>query len=244
VDFVFTGKGSGTFNRNQVATRLMNNVVAQLQRTCPRVKLVSAKGVVNGNVVYNAVAESATGWLLLELGSARDMSLLAGGTAGTSSDKGNFARRRDFAGFPALLAATRGRPFLCSGTNGGSCTAVTEFKGASDSGATVVARSLLDGRGTQAVLTYRAQNRSGFLCSNPEQAQIEVIGSGASAAARSRMATDLRERLKPYGSEVCMGYAVRGSTITGANFKGTGARMGNEAVLTAAATMPSLRQGN
>lgn len=242
VGFTFTGKDRATFNKDGVATRLMNNVVTSLRRTCPRVGLVAAKGQVGGDVVYNAIAEAEGGWLLLELGSNRDASVLSGGDRGNAGDRAAFSRRRDFTGFGALLTATRGKPWLCSGQDAGSCTSASEFKNASEDGATVVARSLVDGGGTQAVLTYPAANRGGLLCSNPQTAKIEIVGGTASAAARNRMATDLRERLKPYGNEVCSGYAMRGGQIVSANFNAGGARIGQEALLTALTAQPRLRQ--
>ncbi len=242
VAFTFTGADRNTFNKDGVATRLMNNVVTALRRTCPQVKLVAAKGVVAGDVVYNAVAESEGQWLLLELGSVRDASVLSGGARGTSADRGNFGKRRDFAAFGAVLTATKGKPFLCSSLQAGTCLSSSEFRGATEDGATVVARSLLDGAGTQAILTYPATNRSGFLCSNPQDAKIEVSGGSASAAARARMATDLRERLKPYGDQVCSGYALRGVQLISANFDSNGARIGQETLLSAVSAQPKLRQ--
>jgi len=242
VSFTFVGPQAATFNKDGVATRLMNNVVATLRTSCSRVKLVAAKGTVNGQIVYNAVAESGGGWELLELGSSRDASMLGGGARGTSGDRVNFAKRRDFAAFGEVLTAMKGKPNLCGAPQGSSCTSISQFKNASEDGATVIARSLLDSRGTQAVLTYAALNRSGFLCSNPEQAKIDVVGGGATPAARARMAVDLRERLKPYGKQVCSGYALRGNQFTSANFDENGARMGQEALLTPTATNPTLRQ--
>ncbi len=242
VAFIFNGKDRATFNKDGVATRLMNNVVTSVRRTCPRVKLVAAKGTVNGEIVYNAVAEGESNWLLLELGSSKDSSLLAGGQRGTSADRANFAKRRDFSAFGAVMTATKGKPYFCSSPQAGSCTSSSEFRNASEDGATVVARSLLDGQGTQAVLTYAAANKSGFLCSDPQQAKIEVMGGTSSPAARARMATDLRERLKPYGNQVCSGYALRGAQIVSASFDSNGARIGQEALLTAGAAQPKLRQ--
>lgn len=242
VAFVFSGKDRATFNKDGVATRLMNNVVTSIRRTCPRVKLVAAKGTVNGEIVYNAVAEGESNWLLLELGSAKDSTLLGGGQRGTSADRANFAKRRDFSAFGAVLTATRGKPYFCSSPQAGTCTSSTEFRNASEDGATVVARSLLDGQGTQAVLTYAAVNKSGLLCSDPQQARIDVQGGSSSPAARTRMATDLRERLKPYGNQVCSGYALRGPQIITASFDSNGARIGPEALLSAGPSAPKLRQ--
>lgn len=242
VAFVFSGKDRATFNKDGVATRLMSNVVASIRRTCPRVRLVAAKGTVNGEIVYNAVAEGESNWLLLELGSAKDSSLLGGGQRGTSADRANFAKRRDFSALGAVMVATKGKPYFCSSPQAGTCTSSTEFRNASEDGATVIARSLLDGQGTQAVLTYAAVNKSGLLCSDPQRARIDVQGGYSSPAARTRMAIDLRERLKPYGNQVCSGYALRGPQIITASFDSNGARIGPEALLSAGATQPKLRQ--
>lgn len=244
VSLVFSGRTSGTFNEQGIATRLMNNAAQRLAATCGTVKLVTAKGVVNDRVVYNAVAEKATNWELLELGTSRDASLFAAGDGGTAGDQANFQRRRDFADFGAMLRAMGSQRFLCVGGNAAGCTSVTELRNASNGAATMVSRSLLDSRGTMAVLTYASTNQGGFLCGNPQTAQLEVIGNAASPMARQRMAADLRERLRPYGTRVCNGYAVRGSAITGANFASSGAKIGDPALLTVHAAMPKLRRAD
>ena len=244
VSLVFTGRSSGTFNDQGIATRLMNNAAQRLAATCGTVKLVTAKGVVNERVVYNAVAERSTSWELLELGSSRDSSLFANGEGGTAGDQANFQKRRDFADFGGMLRTMGGQRFLCVGSSGAGCTSVTELRNASAGTATMISRSLLDGRGTVAVLTYATTNQSGFLCGNPQGAQLEVVGNAASPIARQRMATDLRERLRPYGNRVCNGYALRGNAITGANFASSGAKIGDPAVLTMHANMPKLRRAD
>lgn len=242
VSFIFKGSDVGVFADGSIARRLMTDVVRETWRTCPKVKLVAAKGVNGDRVVYNAVADASGGWQLLELGSTRDSSLLGGGARGTSADRTNFLKRRDFSPLGTVLTAMKGKPYLCTSPRGATCTSASEFRNASEDGATLVARSLLDGAGTQAVLTYAATNRSGMLCSNPQQAKIEVTGGSGSPAARTRMATDLRERLKPYGDQVCSGYSVRGAQILSANFDANGARVGDEVLLTATAALPKLRQ--
>lgn len=242
VAFIFRATQPNAFADGSVARSLMTAVVQATWRSCPTAKLVAAKGVNGDRVVYNAVAEASTGWQLLELGSAREASLLAGGARGTSADRSNFLKRRDFSPFGTVLAAMKGKPYLCTSPRGMTCTSASEFRNASEDGATLVARSLLDGAGTQAVLTYAATNRSGMLCSNPQQAKIDVVGGNGSPAARARMAADLRERLKPYGDQVCSGYSVRGSQILSANFDANGARVGEEVLLTATAAAPQLRQ--
>lgn len=244
VSLVFSGRSSGTFNDQGIATRLMNNAAQRLASTCGAVKLVTAKGVVNDRVVYNAVAEKATNWELLELGTSRDASLFAAGDGGTAGDQANFQRRRDFADFGAMLRTMGSQRFLCVGANAAGCTSVTELRNASNGAATLVSRSLLDSRGTVAVLTYATTNQGGFLCGNPQNAQLEVVGNAASPMARQRMAADLRERLRPYGNRVCNGYAVRGSAITGANFASSGAKIGDPAILTMHAAMPKLRRAD
>lgn len=242
VAFTFTGPDQTTFNKGGVATRLMNNVVVLVRQSCPQVKMVSAKGVVGSQVVYNAIAEGETRWLLLELGSSRDAGMLTGTGRGTSADRANFARRKDFSGFGDVLATMKGKMFLCDSAMSGSCTASSEFRNATDKRANVTLRSLLDKGGTKALMTYSATNQNGFMCFNPEAAKIEVVGGQSSPAARVRFATDLRERLKPYGSQVCSGYALRGSQLVSANFGADGARIGNETILTALASEPALRQ--
>lgn len=242
VDFVISGDNVATFNKDHVASRLMNNIVQTVLATCPKVKMFSAKGVVGDQIAYNAIAESATGWMLLELGASRDASLIGGGQRGGSADKGAFARRGDFVGFADLPGKLGGKPFLCTSWDGSTCTAVIELRGANRNGSNLVARSLLDGAGAQAVLSYAGVNRNGFLCSNPEEARIEVIGGQATDMARARMAKDLRERLKPYGQEMCLGFAQRGANIINGTFDATGARIGNESLLNPMTTLARLRK--
>lgn len=244
VAFNFTGPETGAFNSDRTATRLMNNVVSNIRDACPRVQLVSAKGSSGGRVVYNAIAERSTSWLLLELGGAQDASLFASGARGASGDQSAFLRQGNFAGFPAVLQAMRGNAGLCAGSDGSTCTAAMEFNNPSADAATIVSRTLVQEDGTQATLTYGATNTNGLLCGNPQQATIEITGGNSSAALRQRFATDLRARLEPYGSRVCTGFASRAGGFVSANFDESGARVGNETVMSLSSTPPRLRQGS
>lgn len=244
VEFNFTGPDTGVFNQDRVATRLMNNVVSNIRDACPRAQLVVAKGMAAGRVVYNAIAERDSNWLLLELGGAQDASLFAAGARGQSGDQAAFLRQGTFAGFPAVLQAMRGQAALCAGSDGSTCTASMEFQNASEAGATVVSRTLVQEDGTQATLTYLATNTNGLLCGNPQQATINISGGSSSPAVRQRFATDLRARLEPYGSRVCTGFSTRTGGFDSANFGEDGARQGNVTTMTLSATAPRLRQGS
>ncbi len=244
VQVTFTGPDTGVFNQDRSATRLMNNVVSNIRDACPRAQLVAAKGMAAGRVVYNAIAERDSNWLLLELGGAQDASLFAAGARGSSGDQAAFLRQGAFSGFPAVLQALRGNAALCAGSDGSTCTASMEFQNASDNAATVVSRTLVQEDGTQATLTYAATNSNGLLCGNPQDARIEITGGNSSAAVRQRFATDLRSRLEPYGNRVCTGFASRAGGFVSANFGADGARVGSESVMTLSASAPRLRQGN
>lgn len=241
VALVFTGS-SDAFGDGKSANRMMNNVVQNVRASCGSVKLIAAKGVANGRVVYNAVAEASSNWLLLELGGDRSGGLLASGSVGKSGDLSRFSASNRFLPLGSLLKTMGSSRFLCAQQTSQGCTVSTEFRNASENGATLVSRYLLDGGGTLATVTYEGTNSGGFLCANPQSATITVEGGGQSTAARARLAADLRERLEPYGKRICSGWQSSGPRVVGANFNDQGAQLGKSLVLTSSASMPKLRR--
>lgn len=241
VSLVFTGPKS-KFADGTSARRMMNNVVRNLRSSCGRVSLVAAKGIADGRIVYNAVAESSSNWLLLELGGGSAGGLLASGTVGQSGDLNRFSASTRFVDFGALIKRMKGANFLCAQQTAKGCTVTTEFRQANANGATLVTRYLLDASGTTATVSYSGKNSGGFLCANPQTATINVSGGGQSTAARKRLADDLRERLEPYGARICSGWQTSGTRVRGANFNDNGAQLGKVQVLTTSKTMPKLRR--
>lgn len=241
VALVFSGP-KAKFEDGTSARRMMGNVVRNLRSSCGRVKLIAAKGVADGRIVYNAVAEASSDWLLLELGGDRSGGLLASGAVGQSGDRNRFSASQRFVDFGALLTRMGKARFLCAQQTAQGCTVATEFKGASADGATLITRYLLDQAGTTATVAYDGRNSGGFLCADPQAARITVSGGGQSEAARTRLANDLRERLEPYGKQICSGWQSSGERVRGANFNAAGAQLGKVEVLTPSATMPKLRR--
>ncbi|MEH6717102.1 hypothetical protein [Parasphingorhabdus flavimaris] len=244
VKFVFKGQSAGSFNADRVASRLMNNVVTAIRQTCPRVKLVSAKGLVGKSIVYNALAESQTNWLLLELGSSRDASLLSSGVSGKAGDKSKFQRRASFKAFSDVAKSLGTTKSLCTEPVKGRCTSLTNFSNVSTKGATITSKSRLDDKGSTAVLTYAGKNQNGFLCSNPQNVKISIVGGSASKAARSNMAEQLRERLRPFGNQACQGYATGKRRLAGANFDAKGAQVGKTSYFSTVSRNAGLRRAN
>ncbi|MGB3471485.1 MAG: hypothetical protein WBA51_11740 [Erythrobacter sp.] len=241
VSLVFTGPKS-KFVDGTSARRMMNNVVRNLRSSCGRVSLVAAKGIADGRTVYNAVAESSSNWLLLELGGGSTSGLLASGTVGQSGDLNRFSASERFVDFGTLIKRMKGANFLCAQQTAKGCTVTTEFRQANANGATLVTRYLLDAAGTTATVSYSGMNSGGFLCANPQTATINVSGGGQSSAARQRLADDLRERLEPYGARICSGWQTSGTRVRGANFNDKGAQLGKVQVLTTSKKMPTLRR--
>ncbi|MFC3308900.1 hypothetical protein [Blastomonas aquatica] len=241
VSLVFSGT-SEVFGDGKSANRMMSNVVQNVRASCGSVNLIAAKGVANGRVVYNAVADASSKWLLLELGGDRSGGLLASGTVGASGDQNRFAASNRFLPLGSLLKTMGGARYLCAQQTAEGCTVSTEFRAASEGGATLVSRYLLDGGGTLATVSYDGTNVGGLLCANPKSAKITVEGGSQSPAARARLADDLRERLDPYGSQICSGWQASGPRFIGANFNAQGAQLGKALVLTTSATPPKLRR--
>lgn len=241
VSLVFTGSNE-VFGDGKSANRMMSNVVQNVRASCGSVKLIAAKGVANGRIVYNAVADSSSKWLLLELGGDRSGGLLASSTVGASGDQNKFAASSRFLPLGALLKSMGNSRYLCAQPTAEGCTVSTEFRGANDGGATLISRYLLDGSGTLATVSYTGSNSGGMLCANPKSAKITVEGGTQSPAARARLADDLRERLDPYGAQICSGWQASGPRFVGANFNAQGAQLGKTLVLTSSTTPPKLRR--
>lgn len=241
VSLVFTGSNE-VFGDGKSANRMMSNVVQNIRASCGAVTLIAAKGVANGRTVYNAVADSSSKWILLELGGDRAGGLLASSTVGTSADRNKFAASNRFLPLGSLLKSMGTARYLCAQPTAEGCTVSTELRGASEGGATLISRYLLDGSGTLATVSYSGTNSGGLLCANPKAAKITVEGGTQSPAARARLADDLRERLDPYGAQICSGWQASGPRFVGANFNEQGAQLGKTLVLTSSATPPKLRR--
>lgn len=243
VSLTFTGT-SDKFADGTSARRMMNNVVRNLRSSCGSVTLVAAKGVSDGRVVYNAIAESSSNWLLLELGGGNSGGLLSSGDVGKSGDLSRFAASKQFIDLGSLFKRMGSDRFLCAQKTAMGCTAATEFRNASSNGATLITSYLLDNNGTRATVSYNGKNSGGYLCANPQNAKITVSGGKNSPTAKARLAKDLRERLEPYGTKICSGWQTSGKRLIGANFNDKGAKLGKAQVLTSSSTLPKLRREN
>ncbi len=241
VSLIFTGP-KRKFDDGTSARRMMNNVVRNLRLGCGSVSLIAAKGVTNERVVYNAVAEASSNWLLLELGGSASGGLLASGTVGQSGDLNKFSASKRFLSFGKLDEQMGNANYLCSQRTKDGCTIISELKNANEDRGTLISRYLLDSSGTLATVSYTGVNSGGFLCANPKSAKITVTGGKQSPAARQRLAQDLRERLEPYGTRICSGWHLSGGKIIGANFNDKGAQLGKSLVLTKSISLPKLRR--
>ena len=62
------GDASAFDEKTTPASRLMGNATRVMSRQCEEVERIVSKGVVNGRVFYNGIAEMATDWELTEVG--------------------------------------------------------------------------------------------------------------------------------------------------------------------------------
>lgn len=232
---VFKAKAVSAFESGQpVAARLMNNVVALLKAQCPQLTHVSAKGTVEDDIVYTGLAEKSTGWTVVELGAGQ-----FSGT-GETGKKAEFQSRPDFLPYAELLPRIGEKTTLCSDLQADSCTSVTELVGASESGATVQATSLFQDQ-AQAIVRFPAQEQEGFLCSDPNTAEISVSGGTLSPSGRQEMEQLLRERWLNSGDLVCLGYAYPDGGLSGISFNGEGDQLTSEVEITPFRSAPGLR---
>ncbi|HSW26881.1 MAG TPA: hypothetical protein VLJ62_29265, partial [Burkholderiaceae bacterium] len=86
VRMIFTGRSAESFRNGPDTARLMNNVTFLLRQQCPTLVRVTARGMADSKIVYSGLAEAATNWEVVELGSGSGSGLLSGpGTAAAPS---------------------------------------------------------------------------------------------------------------------------------------------------------------
>lgn len=208
IRLVFNGADAQDFMAvEQGAASLMNNVTELLRGQCPSVARVSTRGTVAGKVVYTGVAEAATDWEVVELGSGSGSALLSG-----RAGSGPSAARRQFATDPGLVPAARfvewvrATPTLCVRPSKNTCAGLNQFEVRGDGSLHLTATYQMDANGAMAQLSYPARPKDEFFCSNPADAKVSVMGGKLTAAGRAEMQSLLLERVQAAGQEVCTGY--------------------------------------
>lgn len=216
VRMTFVGRDADAFRTGfGAAERLMNNVTTLLRQQCPALVRVTSKGLVGTRIVYTGIAETATSWEVVELGAGTGSGLLAGASAAPAAAGGGplprdlFGREQAFVAAPKLLEWLRATPHLCvrHDAKANNCAGLNQFESQADGSVRMTASYKLDASGSTAVLTYPAQNKNGFFCSNPTEARVVVRDGTLTAAGRSDMQAMLLERVQAAGSEICTGYA-------------------------------------
>lgn len=214
VRVTFKGRNVDVFKSStNAAARMMNNVTVVLRQQCPALVRVTTKGVADGKIQYSGIAEAATNWKVVELGSGIGSGILAGGTTTGGRTSGPsarelFTRNTSFVPMQQFLEWARSAPTLCvrPDANFVSCTGLSEFSKTNEDNVLVTTHYKLDEEGSTAVLAYPATNKMGFFCTQPIDAKVQVKGGKMSKDGRADMESLLLERIKGAGNEICTGY--------------------------------------
>lgn len=231
-----------------LAGRLLNNATTIIRQQCPILTRVTVRGAAGGRIVYSGLSEAATNWAVVELGSSTSSGLLSSGAAGSRgsgpSAQELYGRASGFLPAPKFAAMLKAAPTLCirPDANGASCAGINEFEIRSDSDVQIAASYRLDEAGATAALTYPAQNKAGFLCTNPKDAKIKVSGGSLTVGGRADMESMLLERIQGAGHETCTGFqAVSSSELNTESFNSEGSSITQRTAARLVTQRPSLR---
>jgi hypothetical protein len=240
VEMQFESDDASVFNeQTSPASRLMDNAARTLSRSCASLERITSKGVVNGRVLYNGIAEAATKWRLTQLGVRGSGGLIGG--AGGDAQQAEFGTADTFLALPAAARDIVG-PTFCAEPEGGTCSGETAFAEASAGAYAVKARYLLDEDGSEARLDYTATpNPDGFLCNRTANIGIGVQGGALTPEGRAEYAQMLRERIESSGDVVCAGFRRGAAMLEMATFDAEGRSMGDPAALQRATAPVALR---
>lgn len=243
VGLEFRGKSIEDFKvGNPLAARLMNNVANIIRNQCAEVSVIAADGKVESDIVYSGVAEKATDWRVVEVGSSDNDILSSGAVAGGQSQS-EFAAAEGFVTVSNLVATLERQSYLCEAhdiaTN--TCRSLTEIK-ATGTGFNLITSQYRGANGPTAAVTYTgAEDDAGFLCSNPQEAVVNASGGGMSPDGIAELERQLTARARDKGNQVCIGYTYTDSDITTQSFNEDNAAMTQIITIKPFATAPGLR---
>lgn len=205
----FQAKSEAEFDRaTGKAARFIGNVTDLLKSQCPMLTRVSVKGLVGERILYSGVAEAATDWVVVELGSRSGSGILSAGTQGKQDEKKKFAAAAGFIAAPAIIDVAKTQGIECVGLDAKTKTCLARNHYAvNGSQIDVTAEYLLNKDGTIAKATYSPSISQGFLCTDPNKVRVEVSGGKLTEESRTGMKELLIERLRSAGSEFCAGFA-------------------------------------
>lgn len=247
VRLTFLAKSAESYKTSDpTAGRLMNNVTQLLRQQCPILARVNVRGVAQEKLAYSGLAEAATGWGVVELGTTGS-GLLAGRDSSARTGpaaRDLFSRGANFLPFARFVDFTKTAPLLCirPDASGATCAGVNEYSVQGDGSVRIISSYLLDNTGTTAVLTYPSRNKAGFFCANPSEAQVSVSGGKATAAGRADMQEMLLERVRAAGAEICLGHIGDGpQNLSTESFDADGHSLGQRSTSKLVAQRPALR---
>lgn len=244
VKLLLRGKSRDSYKSGQtLAAALINSVTLILRSQCPAIKVVSANGIVDGEKVYTGVADRATNWRVVEVGSGGS-DLLSSGVLSSEPEKQTFSQADGFITAAVLNEMTNGAAYLCdsyqAGTN--SCKNLSHLERHGDGKVTITASQYRSEDGTIASIKYASTpSAEGFICTNPQDAIITVTAGNMSKDGRAALAEDLTLRIRDRGEEVCFGYQSNDGNLTSQTFDADGYPITQIVDVTAFTVAPELR---
>ena len=229
-----------------IAARLMNNVTNIVRRQCASTERVLAEGYVSGDLSYTGIAAQETDWRIVEVGTGGS-GLIGAGERSDRGGKSTFSAKDGFVSGGKFLEGPAAGKVLCESYHPEthSCRVLTKFHTLPDGELEMRVRQLEDEDGMEARVTSTvAENPEGFLCSNPLNANVEVVGGAMGDASRAALADSLKARIEDVGTEACIGYASDGTTFTSSTFDSDDLSLSEDAIITLFEVEPSLRYDN
>ncbi len=214
-----------------------------ISSTCPAMGRLIVRGKVAGvdRTIYNAMLERPTGWRPSIVAATSSQAFLSDAVGGSASqDRANWRRSAGFMPAAAVLQLA-GAGFLCADLDAQqSCSASTQFRGASAAGGVQVSRFVADNQGGEAIVTNRLTTDDGFLCVDASLGDIVVEGGTYTAEGRQDMTAQLEERIRDVGV-LCTGYVQTASGVAAKTFNANGRAVTAEASrVTPSPTAPKL----
>ena len=247
VKMIFKGKDIKYFKSDQpIAARLINNVATLIRGQCPNANQISARGLVQGKIVYTGIAEAATDWTVVELGVSKNIGSLSGGRVEGSKagEKEKFKGGEGFLPISELVKLGSGKPFLCTRYDAKTktCSAITDIGQVSSDGGKIKASSLIKAAGDPVVnFSDNVNSGGGFMCLNPQKSSVAITGGKLSPGARKTMETDFKDRAADKGDEICIGYQRNGEKLFSEYFDKEGYSVAEKSEVTLFAAAPGLR---
>ncbi len=215
VKITFKAQSKAEFDRRTgKAARFIGNVTDLLNAQCPILERVSVRGKVKNDILYSGTAEAKTGWVVTELGSDSGGGILSqNALENTTNSKNNFLNAPDFINARNIIAIAQDKRNECVAfeTKTKNCLVRNHYSIEANQ-ISLRSESLLNKKGSIAILSYSYSIKDSFLCTDPRKTKVDISGGNMSQESKEDMKEMLIERLNALDGEICTGFKGKAST--------------------------------